>query len=193
MPHAWSCRCGEVAFTVDDVPESGAHVVCYCADCRAFARLTGGADTLDAAGGVALYQTVPQVLGDARGLDRVACMRLSRRGPYRWYATCCGAAIANTAPSRAMPFNSLVAAGFRDRAALGQPVAKVNLKSATGPVPRPHGSLWAVVASLARRTVAAWLTGGWRKTVFFRSDGTPVSPPKAPEPAARDAAYKGAP
>ncbi|PZX16565.1 hypothetical protein LX81_01936 [Palleronia aestuarii] len=188
----WTCTCGATSFTVRDVPASGAHIVCYCEDCRAFARLRGAEDALDEAGGTQLFQTAPEVVTLLRGAEHLRCLRLTPRGPLRWYADCCGAPVANTAPRRGIPFLSMMGAGFAgDR--LGRPVARIFRQSATGRVPRPYGSLVAMVAGVGRRVLTSRLSGGWKSTPFFAEDGAPLSPPTEPAPEARRAAYSRLP
>ena len=188
----WKCSCGAFGLRVRDVPASGAHVVCYCCDCRAFARLRDAAASLDPAGGVGLYQVAPESLEILRGAKHLRSLKLTARGPIRWYVECCGAPVANTAPFRAVPYASLMAAGFPE-GTLDAPLARANRQSATGPVPKPHGSLLAMLASFARRTLASRLSGGWRTTPFFHDDGTPVARPGRPDPQARRLAYSRLP
>ncbi len=185
----WRCDCGTVEIAVRTAPAPGAHIVCHCADCRAFARITGRAATLDPAGGVGLYQTTPDRLSLRRGADRLACLRLTPRGPFRWTASCCGAPMAITPSTRAVPFASLTVQGFADPAPLGRVRAHAFVKSATARVPRPHGSMVGLVAGVVRRGLTARLAGLHTRTPFFDTDARPVAPPATPDAAARAAAY----
>jgi len=174
----WRCRCGAVQATVAQVPQSGVPAVCYCTDCRAFARLHGAADTLDPAGGVALYSTTSDRLRTLQGAEHLGCQRLTRRGPLRWFTTCCDTPLGNTAPFRGVPFFSLMTAGLEDAP---KPRVRLHRGSATGRVPRPHGSLYALALGVARRVLASRLSGRWRETPFFDADGRPVSKPGRPD------------
>ncbi len=190
MPTAtWRCACGATGLTVDIAPASGTRIVCHCADCRAFARITGHAATLDPAGGLDLFQTTPDRLVVTRGAGNLGCLRLTPRGPLRWTAACCATPLAVTPAFRAIPFSSLTTAGFADPAPLGRIRAHAFVKAATAPVPRPHGSLIAVLAAFARRTLATRLAGRHVATPFFDVAGRPVAAPASPDPATLAAAY----
>ncbi|MEM9972167.1 MAG: DUF6151 family protein, partial [Pseudomonadota bacterium] len=127
----WSCRCGEVGFDVSVDAKSDSRIVCYCNSCRAFAEKTGAAGTLDAAGGVDLYQTAVERLAISRGSDRLAWTRITARGPLRWFATCCGAPVANTLPTRQIPFATMMSDGFSEPDALPPILGRVNKRDAT--------------------------------------------------------------
>ncbi|RVT87048.1 hypothetical protein DXV76_02880 [Rhodobacteraceae bacterium CCMM004] len=188
MTATWTCRCGATALEVSGVPQGGAHLQCYCRDCRAWARLHGAEETLDASGGIGLYQTVPDRLRLLRGTEHLRAERLTSKGPFRWYAACCGAPVAITMPTRAVPFATLPVAGFQPPGVAGPVVATVNRGGATGPV-ETVGSLPRVIAAFAGRTVGTLLRGGRRRTPFFDAEGRPVAPVTRPEAAAREAAY----
>ena len=67
------------------------------------------------------------------GADKVAAMRLSRKGMMRWYASCCRTPIGNTMATSAMPFIGVMRA-FIDAppAALGPIRGRGFAKSAKG-------------------------------------------------------------
>lgn len=182
----WTCPCGDTA--LDVASGDGTALVCYCRDCRAFTRLTGGCDDLDAAGGTALYQVAPSDVTIARGAVSLRALRLTRSGPIRWQAGCCSTALGLCGSSRSMPFVSLHAAGFPPEAR-PTPIARVFRKSATGPVPTPHGALLPVFADAARRAATAWISGDWRRHPFFDASGAPLIRPETPHPVARRNAY----
>jgi hypothetical protein len=140
MPNlALRCRCGRVrAHAVDVSPSSTNSVVCYCHDCRAFARWLGRDDLLDAGGGSHIVQMARGRVVFDEGLDAVKCMRLSRRGLFRWYASCCKTPIGNTVP--VVPFIGVIS-GFFDPDAAARwsrevpALVRVQTRSACGPVP----------------------------------------------------------
>src|SRR5258706_16328438 len=95
------CGCGRVRGTAHTVsPRDGLHLLCYCHDCRAFARFLGKADILDAAGGTDIFQMPPARLRFDAGSDALRCMRLSEKGILRWYTDCCRTPIGNTVGPR---------------------------------------------------------------------------------------------
>lgn len=187
-PIHWSCRCGTVAL---DVAEGqGLRGVCYCRHCRAFARHFGAEDGLDPAGGTDLYQTTPDCLHVIRGADRLACLRLTSKGPLRWYAACCGTPLANTATTRNIPFASLMLAPVTDRDAAGPVRARVYTEGATGRLPGRSGGTFAMVGGVLTRALAARLAGRHTETPFFDDAGAPVAQPSRLTPEERAAAYR---
>ncbi|MBJ3762331.1 hypothetical protein ILP92_06200 [Maribius pontilimi] len=187
----WSCRCDAVQIDVADVPSGGVPAICYCTDCRAFARLHDATDDIDPAGGVSLYSTTPDRLKIVDGADKLACQRLTARGPLRWFTTCCDTPLGNGAPLRGVPFFSVMTAGLADYDA--RPVARLHRGSALGKVPKPHGSTYALLVGVARRVIAARLGGRWKDTPFFDDDGSPVADPGRPDAEAMRKAYGTAP
>ena len=84
------CRCGEVVGLVTNAsPQKVNRVVCYCDDCQAFAHQLGRADLLNAQGGSDIVQVAPASLTFTKGQDRIAGMRLTPKGLFRWHTTCC--------------------------------------------------------------------------------------------------------
>lgn len=188
----FACRCGAVRGALADVaPAAGTRVVCYCRDCRAYARHLGDAAILDDAGGTELFQTSAGRLRLDAGHDHVACLRMTRRGPLRWHAACCGSALANTPPTAAVPFAGVVAARLTDADVLGPVVARVFTESAEttgGKAPRKSG-LAAVALRFVRATLAGRLAGDHRRHPFF-PDGQPLAPVVLLTPEERRAAYR---
>ncbi|MEL0169861.1 MAG: DUF6151 family protein [Pseudomonadaceae bacterium] len=137
---ALQCRCGQIKGRAIKVyPSDGTRVVCYCRDCQAYAQALGVADlVLDAQGGTDIYQLPPARLQIHQGKEQIRCLRLTENGLYRWYAGCCNTPIGNTLSAR-MPLVGLVHSFISDvnAAAKTGPVrARVNLRGATGEVPR---------------------------------------------------------
>lgn len=176
----FACRCGTVRGTLQGAsPAVGTHLICYCRDCRAYARHLGDDGVLDAAGGTELYQTSAARLRIEAGTDRIACLRMTRRGPLRWYAACCGSALANSAPMAAVPFAGVFAARLGgDLGVLGPVIAQVFTEAAEtagGKPPRKFG-LAAVFLRFVRVTIAARLAGDHRRNPFF-PEGRPLVEP----------------
>jgi hypothetical protein len=98
------CRCGEIHGWVRGVSPSAVNrAICYCDDCQAFLHHLGRADLLDAHGGTDIVQVAPSSVSFDRGLERIAGLRLSPRGLYRWYASCCKTPLGNTS-TPSIPF-----------------------------------------------------------------------------------------
>jgi len=107
-----SCRCGEVRGVVANAsPRKVNRVVCYCDDCQAFAHQLGRGDLLNAQGGTDIIQVAPASLTFVRGQHRIAGLRLSSKGLFRWHTTCCNTPVGNTL-GPAIPFVGIVAQAF---------------------------------------------------------------------------------
>ena len=104
-----ACSCGKVqGFMSHGASKSGTRVVCYCADCQAFAqRLGRQGDILDEQGGTDIFQILPSQIQITQGLELLNCLRLSSKGVYRWYTSCCHTPVANTV-SLKLPFVALI-------------------------------------------------------------------------------------
>jgi Family of unknown function (DUF6151) len=99
------CRCGEVrGIVTDPSPQTVNRVICYCDDCQAYAHQLGRADLLNAKGGSDIIQLAPAALSFTKGQDRIAGLRLTPKGLYRWYTRCCNTPVGT--PS-VPPFRSL--------------------------------------------------------------------------------------
>lgn len=175
-PMTWSCDCGQVVVEIAAGPST--HCVCYCDSCQAFARHLRHEDTLDAQGGSHLMQTTPDRLTIRQGKDKLACLRLTSKGPLRWYTTCCNSPLANTGATRNLAFSSVVLAGVDNINHAGPVIARVNRKSALGHIDAPAGNVWKLVGAFLGRAVLARLNGSFRQTPFFGKDGRPVASPK---------------
>lgn len=170
----WTCRCGAVAAEVD--PAGGTRAVCYCRYCQDFARRTGAGDALDPQGGSDLFQVAPEAVRFTRGAGNLAWLRLSDKGPLRWYTTCCGTPLANTLDRRSVPFVTMMAHRFADPNALGPVSVRVFRRDATERVPDDGtGGSLPLYMGFARRVLKSFATGGWRRNPFFGPDGKTVA------------------
>ena len=172
----WRCDCGDVEFALATV--KGTRCICYCEDCRAFLTHLGRQEITDQAGGTDLFQTTPDRLELSKGSDNLACLRLSKKGPLRWYTTCCNTPVCNTGAIRALPLATLLVRSFDDQNAVGPVIAHVNLKGATSRVEGATGSLGKFVRRFLGSALIALVSGRYRKTPFFNKDGKPVVKPK---------------
>ncbi|MBF6025111.1 hypothetical protein IU514_13850 [Lysobacter niastensis] len=155
---------------------------CYCKDCRAFARFLGQPGVLDASGGTDIVAMAPAAVRFTAGSEHIACMSLSPKGLLRWYASCCGTPLANTARDPKMLYVGMVTAcvdaapqavdaefGTRGRVVL-------YAGSATAPV---RGTPLAFVTGGVR--IVAGLIGARlrreRTSPFFDGSGRPLREP----------------
>lgn len=177
MAHGtWKCDCGQVEASV---PTDGFRLVCYCESCRAYVTRLGHADRLNAAGGNDLIQVAPDEV-EIRGVEHLRWMKITEKGPARWYAKCCSTPMANTLSTRRVPFASFQVHDIEPKSALPGIRAHVNLKGALARVEEPVGSARPLILSFFGRVAVAWITGRWRRNPFFASDGTPVAPREDP-------------
>lgn len=175
----WRCRCEAVEA---HLPRQGNRIVCYCKSCRSFVEQFGKAERLQAAGGSDLLQVEPQRVRISKGVEHLRWTQLTSKGPFRWYASCCGTPMANTLPTRAVAFASFQVHDIVETAALPDVRARVHLNGALAHVEPPHGSIRPLVFGLLRNTVKAWIDGGWRRHPFFNAAGKPVGPREDPAP-----------
>lgn len=103
------CKCGQVRGLVQQLkPNQGTHLCCYCKDCQAFAaQLQAETATLNEFGGTALFQIYPAAVQIIQGQEHLACLRLHKKGLYRWYTSCCDTPVANTVGLN-VPFVGLI-------------------------------------------------------------------------------------
>jgi hypothetical protein len=177
------CRCGKLQGEVD-AHRVAARGVCYCKDCQAFARYLQAEDAvLDTAGGTEAAAALPAAVRFTAGLENLACMSLSPKGIYRWYASCCNTPVGNTPRDPKISYVALVRtcldapAAELDRA-LGHSRFAVNTGSARAPVTaRPLRTALAV-ARIGAALLKARLGGGYRDNPFFDASGAPIRTPR---------------
>lgn len=104
------CACGTLRGLVRDLSSRRVtRAICHCDDCQKYAHFLQRADAiLDAHGGTEVVQTSPARLEITAGGERLACVRLTERGIFRWYVDCCRTPIGNTPATRTIPYLGLV-------------------------------------------------------------------------------------
>jgi len=91
------CQCGHVKAEIKHFPlQSPGRLVCYCDDCQSYLHYLKRNDLLDINGGTEIVPVYPANFQFTEGHDLVRGIRLSAKGLYRWYASCCQTPIANT-------------------------------------------------------------------------------------------------
>jgi hypothetical protein len=185
-----SCRCGEVHGWVKGVsPSTVNRAVCYCDDCQAFLHHLGRAELLDAKGGTDVVQVAPRALSFDKGTERIVGLRLSPKGLYRWYASCCNTPLGNTF-TPAMPFVGIPPEALRGPAAeaaaeqqrreqlFGKVRGEVFGQFAIGGT--PPGSIKPSLRLMAHlmRLIVGWklLGKAWPHPFFDRQSGAPSRP-----------------
>jgi hypothetical protein len=172
------CRCGEVRGRVTDAsPQTVNRAVCYCDDCQAYLHHLGRTDLLDAHGGTDIVQVAPASLAFDRGADRIVGLRLTPKGLYRFYASCCKTPLGNTV-SPAIPFVGIVVQAFeRPDEVFGKPIGGAAGKYAVGTVP-PGSKMNLRLIAHAIRLVVGWRLRGktWPHPFFDRATRAPTRP-----------------
>jgi len=177
------CRCGEVRAVVKDPsPSTVNRVICYCDDCQAYAHQLGRADLLDSHGGTDIVQVAPASLTFLQGQDKIAGLRLSPKGLYRWHARCCNTPVGNTV-SPSIPFVGVVAQSFASARQtpdqlFGRPVGAILGKFAVGDVPKEAQRVSFALIFRALRLVLSWRLGGkaWPHPFFDQATRQPRYP-----------------
>ena len=167
--------------------------MCHCDDCQAFAHFVGRADSvLDGNGGTDAYHLPASRLAVVRGLDRLACVQMTRRRLIRWYCVTCGTPVANTYDTSRLSFLSLslsaLPAEQRDRQ-FGPSSGHVWTKFGHGDLSKvKRASIPAMLWRMASRMVSARLSGDHRNNPFFdRATGQPIRTPRRLTPVERAA------
>lgn len=127
------CECGAFRGVASGLtPRNVTRVVCHCSDCQAFAHYLDRPErVLDGHGGTEICQVSPSRVRFEVGADRLACVRVTAKGPYRWYTTCCRSPVANTMPG--VPVAGLVCPTVEPNdAELGSIKARIFGRDATG-------------------------------------------------------------
>jgi hypothetical protein len=177
------CRCGQVrGFVADASPRTVNHVGCYCDDCQAFVHWLGRAELLDAQGLSDIVQIAPAAFAFEQGQDRVKGVRLSPKGLYRWYASCCNTPVGNTlTPS--IPFVGILAAAFnhdgqRSDALFGPMTGAIMGKYAIGEAPPGTTGIQPSLLMRVISKVLGWRLRGkaWPHPFFTRGNDTPIYP-----------------
>lgn len=188
------CRCGLVRGRISEPsPRTLNRVVCYCDDCQAFAHHLGRADLLDAKGGSDIVPLAPASLEFLQGRERIAGVRLTAKGVYRWYATCCHTPLGNTVGPR-VPFVGLMteafgAAGQSPDRLLAAPIGAILGQFAVGgPPPRSKGIRLSILLR-SMVSLIGWRLRGrdWPHPFFDRSSRRPTYPVQVLSAEQRDA------
>lgn len=177
------CRCGEVRGVVTNAsPRTVNRVICYCGDCQAFVHKLGRADLLDAHGGSDIVQVAPASFAFTKGQDRIRGLRLTSKGLYRWYASCCNTPVGNTL-TPAVPFVGILVTAFDQGAqraddVFGRPTGAIQGKHAVGGAPAGSTGINLSLFLRALGKILRWRFGGkaWPHPFFARDRDAPIYP-----------------
>lgn len=178
--HTLQCQCGTVRAQLTG---SGlaTRVLCYCTDCRAFARFLGQPErVLDRQGGTEIVQVSQGRVRFSAGKEQLKAVRLTEKGMVRWYADCCKTPIGNTMPNRGISFVGLIHSALdhsRMEEDFGPLTCVANVGTALGePKPKQRG-VAGVIFRFIRLVAGARLSGEYRNSPFFDASGTLIAQP----------------
>lgn len=188
---SFKCDCGQVTGTVREVsPQNVCHLVCYCKDCRAFARHLGRVGELEQGGGSPLVQVTPSKIEIHTGSQNIACLRLSPKGLLRWYAACCKTPLANTVATSKIPLAGMWRANFANQDDFGPVTTLAHTKMALPGGPKRDKGTLGMLGGLLSKAISGLVNGDLRETPFFTREGAPVIEPEVISRESRGAAYK---
>lgn len=127
------------------------------------------------------------------GNERIAGVRLTPKGLYRWYASCCKTPVGNSmTPS--IPFVGIAAQAFDTggqtcESVFGKPTGAILGRFAVGEPPKGSNDLQIGLLLRALGKVMGWRFGGrvWPHPFFDRATGTPSRPVSILSPEERNA------
>lgn len=197
MNYPLRCECGAVEGYVAS-PHVAGRVVCYCRDCQAFARFLRRPERiLNSRGGTDIIATLPRHVHFTKGVERLACVRLSDKGMLRWYASCCRTPMGNTPENPKLSYVGLVRSclpGSSEEldSAFGPARISLNTASANSQVsPTRTASVFGLL-KIIRNVLGARLSGAFRDNPFFRPGSTePIAVPETLKPHERAALRSG--
>jgi len=179
------CGCGKVTGMIRGLkPGNSNHVICPCNGCQSYAHYLGrGSDMLDEKGFTNIFQINPGAFEIHTGHDQLACVRMTRSGPLRWYTDCCKTPLGNTLPRGGVAFLGVlpICTGHKGSSKavvdmVGPVRAKVNARS---PIPLSARVRTFLMMSHLIRLMLWWrIRGGKSWKPFF--DKETLKPIKKP-------------
>lgn len=180
--HPLRCQCGGVQGHVN-VSGALTRAICYCKDCQSFAHFLGkDKETLNELGGTDIVPAAPRSVTIAQGIELLACMQLSPKGLLRWYASCCNTPIGNTWRSNKLSYvglvhNCLENSGKTVDESFGPVKVHVNPQSAKGEVKSKSTGMLGMMFSWLAMMLAERVSGRYKLSPFFDSNGTSIATP----------------
>lgn len=192
------CRCGKLKGSVR--PLKGYRAVCLCDDCQAYAKYLGReSDVLDKNGGTDILPLTHSRIKLTSGQENLKCVRLSDKGMYRWYVSCCNTPIANTMASTSMPYVGTVHTiidKLNDQKTIDEAFGPIleRIQAKFGIPPLPENSQEKVSVGFMLRVLKFMLLSVLRQeknpSPFFSTDGKPFVEPKILSPSERASLFR---
>ena len=181
-----ACNCGNLQGQISNfIPSASNRIVCYCDDCQSYAEfLERQNEILNANGGTEVLQVSPARLKLTNGVEQLACVRLTPKGIFRWYAKCCNTPLGNTGATHKIPFVGLVHSCMdlaeERETTLGPIAAGIHGRFAKGDRSQlnahDRAPAWLLLKVL-RQVLWARLKGEHKRSPFFDGAGRPVVVP----------------
>jgi hypothetical protein len=180
------CECGQFKATIESFPKQTAgRCVCYCDDCQTYLYYLGKENLLDPAGGTEIIPVYPKNFKVLQGQNLLKCVRLSEKGLYRWYVSCCKTPIGNVVPK--FPWVGTINRIYTSKEpkylenSLGKIKSRIYGKYSKGP--RPEGlsdkTSFKDLKAIIPFVFNGFLKGKAKPSPFFEGDGTvPISEPQ---------------
>jgi hypothetical protein len=180
------CDCGSVKGIVQSKNLKGYRAICLCDDCQAYVHYIQRTDILDANGGTDIIPVMPLHYTFQSGIEHLKCIRLSSKGMFRWYASCCNSPMGNSMSSSAIPYVGVPAHVFAKKYSAEQieiefgPIReRIQAKYAKGALPPLSQKKVSFIFLLRviKLITFALLIGAGKPFPFVKKDGSLISEP----------------
>lgn len=177
-----TCDCGQVQLSLAPRPgpSQGNRLICHCKSCQAYPRLLGHPEVLDAGRGIDITQVSADRVALVAGAERIGALRVTPKGVFRWYATCCNSPLCTTLPDPRWGLIGLVSHQITEPERLGPVKARVQIPKGMrlpeGLAPtqgRPFAGMARAIAS-----VFAWRLAGRGRNHPLYPGGQPLAEPR---------------
>lgn len=175
------CSCGQVQAKIDNFPKNTpGRLVCYCDDCQNFLKHIERSELMDECGGSEIIPVYPKDMKIIKGEDKLECIRLTPKGLFRWYTSCCKTPFGNTRPG--FPWLGLLSEVYdkSDLQQLGPIRSRVCGKFATTPPPAgtPDNMKFQDIFVVAPFLIKGFIFKKSSPSAFFNEDNkTPIASP----------------
>ena len=185
MEHKLQCQCGQVKGTLTNLQPSRVNrAVCYCRFCQAYqGYLSQEATPSEHYDGAELFQMSPKDIHFSQGFDQIHAVKLTDKGPLRYYAKCCNTPLVNGLANMNIPFVGVaiecvpeLTSEQHRQDSLGPILARVNTHGpAQKALPKANkAAVYRMLVHLVRLMVGWWLRGDAKYSPFIDANGQPV-------------------
>ncbi|SDZ52930.1 Uncharacterized conserved protein [Jannaschia faecimaris] len=182
----FACKCGKLRGEIRDVsPAACTKIVCHCKDCRSAYTHLGLADPEK----VGILQTTQDRITITEGGENLRVFRHTPKGALRWFATCCNTPLFYTPLKARLVHVGVNADRLSNPEAGGKVLAEAFIPKPGGG--QAHKGVGRMAARMVGRMVAKNISGEWRDSPLFASDGSPTRDPQILSREERAAALMG--